>query len=53
MFTLNFTSFAHSQYFFHQQELKKMSSIIPLIFNAVELRIVTINEKPLSRAKEV
>ena len=30
-----------------------MSSIVPLIFDAVELCPVTINEKPLSRAKEV
>ena len=30
-----------------------MSSVIPLTFNAVELRVVTINEKPWTRDKEV
>ena len=39
--------------FFDQQELKKMSSVMPFSFNAVELCVVTINEKPWTRAKEV
>ena len=39
--------------FFDQQELKKMSSVMPFSFNAVELCVVTINEKPGTRAKEV
>ena len=30
-----------------------MSSVVPFSFNAVELYIVTINEKPWTRAKEV
>ena len=30
-----------------------MSSVIPFVFNAVELCVVTINEKPWTRAKEV
>ena len=38
---------------FDQQELKKMSSVMPFSFNAVELCVVTINEKPWTRAKEV
>ena len=42
------------QKFFDQHELQiKMSSIMPFTFNAVELRVVTINEKPLTRAREV
>ena len=31
----------------------KMSSVMPFVFNAVELCVVTINEKPLARAREV
>ena len=31
----------------------KMSSVMPFTFNAVELCIVTINEKPWKRAREV
>ena len=30
-----------------------MSSVVPFSFNAVELCVVTINEKPWTRAKEV
>ena len=30
-----------------------MSSVMPFSFNAVELSIVTINEKPWTRAREV
>ena len=30
-----------------------MSSVMALTFNAVELCVVTINEKPWTRAKEV
>ena len=30
-----------------------MSSVIPFVFNAVESCVVTINEKPWTRAKEV
>ena len=30
-----------------------MSSAMPLTFNAVELCVVTINEKPWTRAREV
>ena len=30
-----------------------MSSVMPLVFNAMELRVVTINERPWRRAKEV
>ena len=29
-----------------------MSSVMPFVFNAVELCIVTINEKPWTRAKD-
>ena len=36
-----------------QKELKiKMSSAMPFSFNAVELCVVTINEKPWTRARE-
>ena len=38
---------------FDQKELQKMSSIVPFSFNAVELYIVTINEKPWTRAREL
>ena len=31
----------------------KMSSVMPFAFNAVELCVVTINEKPWTRAREV
>ena len=30
-----------------------MSSVLPFVFNAVDLYIVIINEKPWTRAKEV
>ena len=30
-----------------------MSSVMPFTFNAVELYVVTINEKPKTRAREV
>ena len=30
-----------------------MSSVLPFVFNAVELCVVIINEKPWTRAKEV
>ena len=33
--------------------IKKMSSVIPFAFNAVELCAVTINQKPWTRAREV
>ena len=32
---------------------KKMSSVMPFAFNAVELYVVTVNGKPWTRAKEV
>ena len=32
---------------------KELQIKMPLTFNAVELRVVTINEKPWTRAKEV
>ena len=32
---------------------KELQITMPLTFNAVELRVVTINEKPWTRAKEV
>ena len=31
----------------------KMSSVMPFAFNAVELYVVAINEKPWTRAKEI
>ena len=31
----------------------KMSSVMPFTFNAVEFCVVTINEKPWARAREV
>ena len=31
----------------------KMSSVMPFSFNVVELCVVTINEKPWTRAREV
>ena len=40
-------------FFFYQHELKKMSSVMPFVFNAVELYVVTINEKPWTRTREV
>ena len=40
--------------FLTQKELKiKMSSVMPFVFNAVELCVVTINEKPWVRSREV
>ena len=39
---------------FDLKELKiKMASVMPFSFNAVELRVVTINEKPWTPAREV
>ena len=39
--------------FLTQKELQiKMSSVMPFSFNAVELCVVIINEKPWTRAKE-
>ena len=35
------------------RNLIKMSSVMPFTFNAVKLCVVTINEKPWTRAKEV
>ena len=49
-----FVSGNQIQKFFDQQELQiKMSSVAPFTFNAVELCIVNINEKPWSHAREV
>ena len=53
MLTLNFMSVVQTQIFFDQQKLKRMSSVMPLTFNTVELCVVTINEKSCSRAREV
>ena len=40
--------------FFDLKELKiKMSSVMPFSFNAVELCVVTNNEKPWTRARVV
>ena len=36
-----------------QQELIKMSSAMPFVFNAVELCVVIINKKPWTRARKV
>ena len=33
--------------------IMKMSSVMPFVFNAVELCVVTINEKHLARARQV
>ena len=38
---------------FDQQELKKMPSVMPLTFNAVDLCVEFINEKPWARVKEL
>ena len=46
-------SVVQRQIFFDQQELKRMSSVMQLTFNAVELCVVTMNEKPWVRAREV
>ena len=46
-------SVVQKQFFFDQQKLKNMFSVMRLTFNAVELRVVAINEKLLSRVKEV
>ena len=35
------------------KHITKMSSVMPFTFNAVELCIVTINEKPWTSAREV
>ena len=40
--------------FLTQKELKiKMSSVMPFVFNAVEMCVVTMNEKPYTRTTEV
>ena len=39
--------------FWPKRTKNKMSSVMPFSFNAVELSIVTINEKPWTRAREV
>ena len=36
-----------------QQELIKMSSVMPFVFNPVELCVVIINKKPGTRARKV
>ena len=36
-----------------QQELIKISSAMPFVFNAVELCVVIINKKPRTRARKV
>ena len=46
-------SVVQTQKLFDQQELKKDVFVIPFSFNAIELCVVTINEKPWTRAKEV
>ena len=41
------------KFFFGQKELRiKMSSVIPFSFNAVELCVLIINEKPWTRARD-
>ena len=43
-----------TQKYFDQKELQiKISSVMPLTFNAVELCVVAIKEKPWTCAKEV
>ena len=50
----NFVSDDWLQKFFEQRELQiKMSSVMPFAFNAVELCVVIINEKPWARARKV
>ena len=39
--------------YFDQKELKKMSSVMPFSFKAIELCVVAINEIPWTRAREV
>ena len=46
-------SVVQRQIFFDQQELKRMSSVMQLTFNAVELCVVTMNEKPWVRSRKV
>ena len=42
------------QNFFDQKELQiKMLSVVSFSFNAIELYVVTINEKPWTCAKEI
>ena len=53
LLTLNFICVVQRQNFFDQQELKRMSSVMPLNFNAMELCVVTMNEKPWVHAREV
>ena len=50
---LFFASDDRIQKFLTQKEVQiKMSSVMPFTFNAVELCIATINEKPWTRARE-
>ena len=50
----NFVSDDWIQKFFDQRELQiKMSSVMPFTFNAVELCVVIIDEKPWTRARKV
>ena len=69
MLTLNFMSdiknvFKHNRYWLTPvyrssmtspgpQNIIKMSSVMPFAYNAVEVYVVTINEKPWTRAREV
>ena len=54
--TLNFVTLLGYKTISHLGGLKyiiNMSSVMPFTFNAIELCIVTINEKPWTRAKEL
>ena len=43
-----------TNFFLAQKEVQiKVSSVMPFAFNAVELYVVTINEKPWTRVREV
>ena len=42
-----------TQIFFGLNEIKKISSVMPFSFNAVELNVMTINERPWTCAREV
>ena len=48
-----FVSGDRIQKIFGLKEIKKMSSVMLFFFNAVELCVVTINEEPWTRAREV
>ena len=49
-----FVSGERIQKFFGLKGLQiKMSSVMPFVFNAIELCVVTINKKPQTRAREV